>query len=216
MKSLRESLLKYLLSEAPTREQVDKLASALTKLFGSNCEVGNGMQGRNSYVTITDQNGEYHNFTIGSAAHKKTRNKPTNYRKGADNATDGARILFQAAEQETQPHGEQGRQLAGGSVIMPIIEKIYEMAGEKVGAEDKKFDTNEKSSSMLDKQEEFAKLKREHEQLKRDFDELKSMVLKMMAGESSEAPVGRSLPKIPTPARSAAPRSSGPSLEIDD
>lgn len=196
---LKESIL----NEAPTDKQVSKLSAALTQLFGANCEVGQGSEGHASYITIKDQEGKFHNFTPVSAAYTKSDMQPAMYRKGASDAKQGAYVLLQNAEQMER-------------VMQPVINKIYKMAGAKKGPEDKYEDTGAAApSSALDQQEELAKLKREHEQLKRDFNELKSMVLKMMAGESSEAPVGRSLPKIPTPARSTSPRSTGPSLEID-
>lgn len=199
----RYFLKETLLNEAPTDKQVSKLSAALTQLFGANCEVGQGSEGHSSYITIKDQEGKFHNFTPVSAAYTKSDMQPASYRKGADGAKQGAYILLQNAEQMER-------------VMQPVINKIYKMAGAKKGPEDKYEDVGASgSSSALDQQEELAKLRREHEKLKQDFDDLKAMVLKMMAGESSEAPVGRSLPKIPTPARSAVPRSTGPSLEID-
>jgi hypothetical protein len=138
-----------------------------------------------------------------SGRHEKKDIQPSSFRKAGEGPEQIAYILLQNAEQMER-------------VMMPVIKKIYDMAGEKLGKEDKEFETTDVSSSPLDQQSELAKLRKEHEQLKRDFDQLKAMVLKMMGGETSEAPTSRSLPKIPTPARSAAPKYTGPSLEIDE
>jgi hypothetical protein len=196
---LKESLL----NEAPSAKQVSKLKTAIEKVFGANSIMGQGSEGHSSYVTIKDQEGNFHNFTPVSGRHEKRDIQPSSFRKAGEGPEQIAYILLQNAEQMER-------------VMMPVIKKIYDMAGEKLGKEDKEFSTTDVSSSPLDQQSELAKLKREHEQLKRDFDQLKAMVLKMMGGEASEAPTSRSLSKIPTPARSAASRSTGPSLEIDE
>ena len=194
--------IKSVLNEAPSAKQVSKLKTAIQKVFGANCVMGQGSEGHSSYVTIKDQEGNFHNFTPMSGRHEKVSIQPSSFRKASEGPEQTAYILLQNAEQMER-------------VMMPVIKKIYDMAGEKMGKEDKEFETTDVSSSPLDQQSELAKLRREHEQLKRDFDDLKAMVLKMMAGESTEAPTSRSLPKIPTPARTPAPRSTGPSLEID-
>jgi hypothetical protein len=153
---LKESVL----NEAPTDKQVQKLKSAMQKVFGSNCILGQGSEGHMAYVTIKDSEGTWHNFQPMSGAHTKSQNQPASFRKGAEGAEQSAYVLMQNAEQMER-------------VMMPVIKKIYKLAGESAGKEDTEFATSDVPSA-LDNQAEVARLKRENEELKEKIAELEA------------------------------------------
>lgn len=153
---LKETLLK----EAPSEKQVEKLSAAIEKLFGSNCIAGQGAEGNESYVSIKDSDGTWHNFSPMSGAHTKSKIQPSLFRQGSEGAKQTAFIILQSAEQMER-------------VMMPIINKIYKLAGEKPGKEDTEFSTNDVPSA-LDNQSEVARLKKENEELKKKIEELEA------------------------------------------
>ena len=153
---LKETILK----EAPTETQVKKLKAAMEKVFGSNCITGQGSEGHTSFITIKDEEGHFHNFSPMSGAHKKSKQQPASFRKGAEGAEQSAYILLQNAEQMER-------------IMMPVIKKIYKMAGESESKEDTQFAKNEVPSA-LDNQAEVARLKRENEELKNKIKELEA------------------------------------------
>lgn len=182
---LKETLLK----EAPTEQQVKKLKGAMEKLFGADCITGQGAEGHASYVTIKDNEGYFHNFTPMSGAHKKTKLQPSSFRQGAQGAEQSAYILLQNAEQMEH-------------IMMPVINKIYKMAGEATDKEDTQFAKSDVPSA-LDNQAEVARLKRENEELKKKIQELEAK----LAGGSGN--------KKAEPKKGGIAGWSGTDLEID-
>ena len=156
----RYFLKETILNEAPTEKQVNKLKSAIQKLFGSNCIMGQGSEGASSYVSFKDSEGNWHNFQPMSGTHRKASHQPASFKKASDSAEQAAYILLQNAEQQER-------------VMMPVIKKIYSMAGESSSKEDTEFATNEVPSA-LDNQAEVAKLRRENEELKNKIKELEA------------------------------------------
>lgn len=156
----RYFLKETLLREAPTEAQVEKLKNAMEKVFGSTCILGQGSEGHMSYVTIKDSEGDWHNFQPMSGAHTKSRMQPSSFRKGAEGAQHSAYVLLQNAEQMEH-------------VMMPVIKKIYKLAGETAGKEDTEFAKSDVPSA-LDNQAEVARLKRENEELKKKIEELEA------------------------------------------
>ena len=136
--------IKSVLNEAPSAKQVTKLKNAIQKLFGDDCTMGQASEGGSPFMTIKDQEGNFHNFSPISGNYKKSHIQPSTFIKAGEGAERIAYILFQNAEMQKR-------------IMMPIIEKIYNMAGEKMGKEDKEFETSDVSSSPLDQQSELAK-----------------------------------------------------------
>lgn len=175
----RYFLKETVLNEAPTEQQVKKLTSALKKLFGSNCSMGQGSSGANSYVSFKDEKGQWHNFLPMSGAYSKEKTQPASFRKASDTAEEAAYILLQNAEQMQ-------------SVMMPVIKKIFSLSGDSVEKSDTEFHTN-KVPSALDNQEELAKLKKENEELKKKIAELeKKLSNKGRTPDNTSAPKNKS------------------------
>jgi len=153
---LKETILK----EAPTEKQVNRLANAMEKLFGGNCLMGQGAEGGSQFISIKDANGQWHNFKPMSGAYSKAKTQPAMFMKGGEGAEQCAYIMLQNAEQMER-------------IMMPVIKKIFSLAGEDLNKEDTKFATND-SPSVLDNQEEITKLRKENQELKKKIEELES------------------------------------------
>lgn len=153
---LKETILK----EAPTEKQVTKLTNAMEKLFGRNCLMGQGAEGGSQFVSIKGSDGQWHNFKPMSGAYSKSKTQPAMFMKGGEGVEQCAYILLQNAEQMER-------------IMMPVIKKIFSLAGDNADKEDTKFATND-SPSVLDNQEELARLRKENQELKKKIEELES------------------------------------------
>ena len=139
-----------LLTEAPTREQINSLTRALKTLYGDNCSMGVTQDG-----IVLSGNNKKQIIKVVSGAVSDVREQPSMYRPGPTGASDVAYALLQNMEMQERVTG-------------PVVSKIMSMAGEKGSLG--KFE--KETPLSMDERAELAKLREENKKLKERIEEL--------------------------------------------